>query len=86
MVRMDNATPDDESYNKAVAKVLRDRKESMGITFDALADASGLPRSTVSRMIYGARDIKVSALRQLAAVLELDAGDVLDAADAATRR
>ena len=85
MVRMDNMSGD-AAYNTAVANILRARKERMGITFDALADASGLPRSTVSRMIYGKRDIKIYALRRLATVLELDVGDVLDKADAAISR
>lgn len=77
---MDN-TEADSAYNKAVADILRARKEDMGISFDALADASGLPRSTVSRLIYGSRDIKIYALRRIASVLELDVGEVLDRAD-----
>jgi len=81
---MDN-TSKDGAYNSAVAGILRARKEAMGISFDALADASGLPRTTVARLIYGSRDIKVYALRRLASVLELDVGKVLDEADEATR-
>ena len=84
MIRMENASVDD-AYNKAVAQILRDRKEDMGISFDALADASGLPRTTVARLIYGSRDIKVYALRRLAGVLELNVGDGLDKADEMTR-
>ncbi|MDF2047110.1 helix-turn-helix transcriptional regulator [Microbacterium sp. Kw_RZR3] len=71
----------DDAYNKAVAQILRNRKEDMGISFDALAEQSGLPRSTVSRVIYGSRDIKVYALRRITAVLEMSATDVLDEAD-----
>jgi hypothetical protein len=78
---VDNDT--DARYNQAVADILRKRKDDMGISFDALAAASGLPRSTVSRVIYGNRDIKVYALRRIAAVLELDVSKVLD--DAATK-
>lgn len=72
----------DARYNQAVADVLRKRKEDMGITFDDLATASGLPRATVSRVIYGSRDIKVYALRRISEVLELDVAKVLDDASA----
>lgn len=71
----------DDAYNKAVAQILRERKEDMGISFDALAEQSRLPRSTVSRVIYGSRDIKVYALRRITAVLEISATDVLNEAD-----
>lgn len=80
MSHMDHNS-DDAAYNKAVADILRGRKEDMGISFDALADASGLPRATVARLLYGSRDIKIYALRRLASVLELDVGKVLDEAD-----
>lgn len=80
ITRMDN-DPRDSAYNKAVADVLRDRKDDMGISFDALAAQTGLPRSTVSRAIYGSRDIKIYALRRIARVLELSVTDVLDEAD-----
>lgn len=72
----------DAQYNKAVADILRARKEDVGITFDDLATATGLPRATVSRIIYGQRDIKIYALRRMADVLELDVADVLDKASA----
>ena len=73
-------TDTDARYNKAVADILREKKEALGLSFDALADATGLARATVARMIYGQRDIKVYALRRLAEVLELDAGEVLERA------
>jgi DNA-binding Xre family transcriptional regulator len=75
MRHMDNDI--DGRYNQAVADILRERKEDMGISFDALATATGLPRATVSRLIYGSRDIKVYALRRICQVLELNVGDVL---------
>lgn len=75
-------TDPDTAYNKAVADILRERKEAMGITFDDLAAASDLPRATVSRILYGQRDIKVYALRRIASVLELDASEVLSQAEA----
>lgn len=74
-------TDTDSAYNKAVAQILRERKEDMGISFDALAEQSGLPRTTVARVIYGSRDIKVYALRRISAVLEVSPTDVLDEAD-----
>lgn len=74
-------TPDiDAQYNKAVADILRARKDDVGITFDDLANATGLPRATVARVIYGQRDIKIYALRRIAEVLELDVAEVLDKA------
>lgn len=74
-------TPDiDAQYNKAVADILRARKDDVGITFDDLANATGLPRATVARVIYGQRDIKIYALRRIAEVLELDVAAVLDEA------
>lgn len=73
----------DTRYNKAVADVLRERKEAIGITFDDLALAAELPRATIARIIYGHRDIKVYALRRIAGVLELDPGEVLKRAETA---
>lgn len=73
----------DARYNQAVADILRNRKEYMGITFDDLAAASGVPRATVARLLYGDRNIKIYALRRIAKVLELDVATVFDDADKA---
>ena len=74
-------TQDEARYNKAVADILREKKDELGLSFDTLAAATGLGRATVARLMYGQRELKVYALRRLASVLELDVGEVLDRAE-----
>lgn len=77
---MDNE--DDARYNQAVANILRAKREALDVSFDELAAVAGVSRATVSRMLYGQRDIKVVVLRRLSAALELDPAEVLARATA----
>lgn len=71
----------DTLFNQAIADLLKARREEVGITFDDLALATGIPRPTVARMIYGQRDLKAHNLRRLARALDISLSALLEKAD-----
>jgi plasmid maintenance system antidote protein VapI len=79
MFSMDNAQTSD--YGKAVAEVLRQKYEASRLSYTAISEKSGLPRSTVVRVINGQREATAFYLHKLCEVFGITPGSVLDAAD-----
>lgn len=86
MLCMDKAqmTDAEKAYAKAIGEALKARKEKIGLTFDDLAEMSGVSRANVSRIVYGTVDARMADLRRLAEALDISVDKILDAADAAT--
>lgn len=86
MLSMDKAqmTDAEKAYAKAIGEALKARKEKIGLTFDDLAEMSGVSRANVSRIFYGTVDVRMSDLRRLAEALDVAVDKVLDAATKAS--
>lgn len=63
--------------NRTVAQRVRTAMELAGQTPKALADATGLPRTTLNRRLTGNSDFTLHELSVLAPVLGLTIGDLL---------
>lgn len=61
--------------------VLRDRRETLGISQSDLARRSGLHRSYIGDLERGARNLSVRNLSRLASALELHASKALSQAE-----
>ncbi len=74
----------DKAYAKAVGAALKVEKDRTKLTFDDLAEISGVPRATVSRTLYGTGDSKISDIRRIAEALDVPLSKIWAAADKAT--
>ena len=61
----------------AIAKVIREARNSLGISQVQLADFSGLSYPFISDVERGRIGVSVSALLQLAVVLKVDAAELM---------
>lgn len=77
-------TDAEKAYAKAIGEALKARKEKIGLTFDDLAEMSGVSRASVSRIFYGTVDVRMGDLRRLAETLDIGVDKILDAATKAT--
>lgn len=68
-------------FNAAVAAELRAERARKGITINALADNSGLAKSSVQRYLSGERDIPVPSLIDLCKVLSVDPRVIFERAE-----
>jgi transcriptional regulator with XRE-family HTH domain len=61
----------------ALRNAVRSRKNDLGLTHDALAEASGLNRRSVIRLLSGEREGTLAAWFAVANALELDLGQLV---------
>ena len=64
----------------ALSERLRERREALGISKNALAQAAGIAVQTVSFIESGTNSPSVSTLLRLCVVLKVDPGKILDEA------
>lgn len=76
--RMDNNA---ELYQGAVAAQLRAERAASGLTIDDLTARTTLGRASVFRYLSGERDIKMSALFELANALGVSVGELIRRAE-----
>lgn len=70
-----------DEYTEAVADQLRAAKDRLDMTQQEIADRSGIPRSTVGKIIDGTSPIDLSQLRAVTRALKLSTVDVMRAAE-----
>lgn len=75
---MDNRA---QQYQEAIAEQLRAERAARGLTIEGLTAKTTLHKSSVVRYLDGDRDIKMSALFELAAALELPVPELLTRAE-----
>ena len=68
-----------------VARALKARKDALGISFSAIAEDTGLARSTIELYLYGKRSPVIRDLYAICAALNCDPRDVLAEAEASVR-
>ncbi|WP_179210859.1 helix-turn-helix domain-containing protein [Cellulomonas iranensis] len=80
------ANPMPTPLTRAIAARLRARIGELNITAKVVAERSGIPTATLSRLLNEKKPIYVEQLDALCSALNLDIAAVLDAADRASRR
>lgn len=78
---MENQLGEQDSYNTAVAKVLRRLYEQSGISYNELAYQTGIAKSTIIRAINGERQITAKYVHALAKEFGTTAGAIFLEAD-----
>lgn len=68
-----------------VASLLRQRIADLNISASLVAEQSGIPQGTLSRLLNAKKPLYLEQLDALCAVLDLDLGWLLDEADRQTR-
>jgi len=88
MIRMDTTrwSAEDAAYAKALGAVLTDHKDASGLSFNDLAQMTGLSRAHLTRVFYGTIDARIQDLERLCKVLEVDLVDVIAEARTSRRR
>ena len=82
-VDTENKTPDLlDPYNDALAALLRGRKAELNLTYQELADATGVNLRTIKRLFDGQRSIMFGNFIKFCAALGLDPGETVDAVEA----
>lgn len=61
----------------ALGKLIRERREELGLSQRALAECVGLNHSIVHKVETGVREVSENRLVAIASILGLDAGEVL---------
>ena len=67
--------------NEATAKAIQAERAAAGLTIKDLSERSGVPISTLMRILKSERDIKVNQIAQLADVLDLYPHEILQEAE-----
>ncbi|AUS34642.1 transcriptional regulator [Rhodococcus qingshengii] len=70
-----------DEYTAAVADELRAARIEQGMTQMQLAETSGIPRSTISKILAGGQPIDLSELRAICTALGLSAVQVMQSAE-----
>ena len=70
-------TTRDKDVSRAIGDALTRAKTDAGLTFEDLAQMTGLSRPHVTRILYGTIDPRVGDLRRLCELLEVDPHSVL---------
>lgn len=71
-----------DRIQQAVAAELRAERGAQDVTFDVLAERTGMPKATLSRYFKGTRDIPMSALAAICDGLGLTVLAIIDRAQA----
>lgn len=66
-----------QEYQDAIAEQLRAERAARNLTMDDLVERTSIARSSVIRYLSGERDIKMSALFELAGALGLSVPELL---------
>lgn len=66
----------DSLINQKIAEKLREKRGGLRLSLEDIADLSGVPFSTVRRVLYPKQDIAASHLTAIAGALGLNAADV----------
>ena len=72
--------------NQAVAKAVSAERAISGMTVRELSEASGIPVSTLMRILSAERDIKINQISQLARAFHTTAADIVWRAQEIIRR
>lgn len=70
----------DSLINQKVAEKLREKRGGLRLSFEDVAERSGVPLSTVRRIFYPKQDIATSHLTAIAGALGTTAADIMRAA------
>lgn len=65
-----------DKVNAAVAAELRAQRARIGVSYDALAEGTGLSKSAVFKYLKGTRAMPIPALSALCSVLKIHIDDV----------
>lgn len=63
-----------DTNTAAVANMANEARRTRGVAIRPLSEASGVSLSTLTRMLSGENDIKISTLIRVAKALDADAG------------
>ena len=69
-----------DPYNSAIAAIMRARKAELRLTFEELETKSGINLRTLKRLVNDQRPILMGNFVKLAAALELDPAETVQAA------
>lgn len=75
-----------DAIGAAVLRLLKERREELGISGSQLADRAGLNQSAISLLDRGLRNPTLDTLLRIAAVLEVNLGEVLIRAQAQVQK
>lgn len=74
------AQPDE--LNEALTKAIRGKMGPMGYNITALADASNIPRPTLSNILNNKKDPEFSQIQRIAGALKMRVSKLMAAAEA----
>lgn len=75
-----------DAFSAAIAAELRAQRARVQVTFDALADKTGLAKTTVMNYLNGRREIPVPAFTELCRALGANPHVLFDAAQKAVEK
>lgn len=81
LTHMDNERARIDDYTKRVAELLREHHKASGLSYDVIAERSGLSRPTVERVLNAKRPITISYLNSLGKVLGFEPSELLNRAE-----
>jgi transcriptional regulator with XRE-family HTH domain len=79
MARVSGKT-DEGQRLKLLGQAIRARREALGVTQEALADAAAMDRSHMGRIERGERNVTLLNLIKIAATMDCRASDIMAAA------
>ena len=75
-----------DAFNDAVATELRAQRARVRITFDDLAEQTGLAKTTVLNYLHGRREIPRAAFAEICRALDVECSVIFDAATKALEK
>lgn len=69
--------PEEVRTARALAETLTRAKEEAGLSFNDIAELSGLSRAHITRVFYGTVDVRLGDLRRICEPLELRPDEVV---------
>ena len=67
--------------NKAVARAIASERAIAGMTIDELVKTSGIPKSSLMRILNAERDVKVNQIQKLATALQIFPHELMETAE-----
>ena len=79
-----NSVAESNLLLSALSKIIRKRREELGISQTALAEKSGLHRTYINNIERGQKNISIDSLKKIADVLDITVGELLLEAEEST--